>query len=254
MRHLFLLLTITTAGITALPAQQLTLAAVNAAALQLDDVMELTDTSLLKTKLHEVEAACKQHPTELNRIRLGIIHHETALNFSFLHKTSYTGYAQRSYDTLSAIVAAPGTTPAFMPFVAAYRASALALVAGETGKLDKLSAAFVLFDTAVARYAGVSALPEFLRGSVAENLPWYFVRKHKAARGDFRAIIKRYEANANYATPKLMSFTYWAWANGHQGKKDRPEALRCLERAIALDTSGTGGRSRAEGLKAKLSR
>ena len=40
---------------------------------QLDDVMELIDTTELKTKLKEVEENYKQNPTEINKTRLGII-------------------------------------------------------------------------------------------------------------------------------------------------------------------------------------
>ena len=54
---------------------------------QLDDVMELIDTTELKTKLKEVEEEYKQNQTEVNKARLGIIYHETALNLSFLSKT-----------------------------------------------------------------------------------------------------------------------------------------------------------------------
>ena len=53
---------------------------------QFDDVMELIDTTELKTKLKEVEENYKQNPTEITKARLGIIYHETALNLSFFSK------------------------------------------------------------------------------------------------------------------------------------------------------------------------
>jgi len=49
-----------------------------------------------------------------------------------------------------------------------------------------------------------------------------------------------------------MSFTYWAWANQHQGKKFRNEAISYLDKAIALDPNYKAGRQRAGELKTKM--
>ena len=49
-----------------------------------------------------------------------------------------------------------------------------------------------------------------------------------------------------------MSFTYWAWAKQHQGKKYRAQALSNLDKAIALDPDNIAGRAKAEELKADL--
>ena len=219
---------------------------------QLDDVMELIDTSEIKIKLHQTEINYQQQPSEINQLRLGIIYHETALNLSFLSKTTYKGYAQKSFDTLSALFYAPNTTKAFMPFIAAYRASALSLVAAETQKLKLLGNAFALLNESVQTYGSVSPLPEFLRGSVAENLPWYFFSKRKFAKQDFQSIIDHQTQNPAFANWKIMSFTYWAWANQHQGKKYRIQSLEYLDKAIALDPGYKAGRQRAEALKDKL--
>ena len=130
---------------------------------QLDDVMELIDTTELKTKLKEVEENYKQNPTEINKARLGIIYHETALNLSFFSKTEFKGYAKKSFDTLSELFNSPNTSKELFPFIASYRASALSLVGAETKKLKLLGEAFTLFNDAVKNYAAVSYLPEFLR-------------------------------------------------------------------------------------------
>jgi hypothetical protein len=230
-------------------AQKLDVAKVKAYEHQLEDVMEMIDTTALKIKLAEVEQQFAAQPNELNKLRLGIIFHETALNLSFFSKTSYKGYAQKSFTVLTELSNSPATTAELLPFVAAYRASALALVSAETRKLKLLGEAFDLFDEAAKKYAGVSYLPEFLRGSVAENLPWFFFVKRKFAKRDFQSIIDKQQQNAEYANAKIMSFTYWAWAKQHPQAKHRPQALTYLDEAIALDPHYQGGRRKAEELK-----
>lgn len=221
---------------------------------QLDDVMELIDTIELKIKLKETEENYQQNPDELNKVRLGIIYHETALNLSFFSKTGFKGYSKKSFDLLSELFNSPGTSKELFPFIASYRASALSLVGAETKKLKLLDEAFTLFAEAVKNYATVSYLPEFLRGSVAENLPWFFFAKRKYAKKDFQSIIDKQERNEKYANWKIMSFTYWAWANQRQGKKYRLQALSYLDKAIALDQSYKAGRKRAEILKSKMTK
>jgi hypothetical protein len=139
-----------------------------------------------------------------------------------------------------------------MPFIAAYRASALSLVSAETKKLKLLGQAFTLFKDAVEKYAAISYPPEFLRGSVAENLPWFFFSKRKFAKLDFQSIIDKQVINPDYANWKIMSFTYWAWARQHQSKKYRNQAISYLDKAIELDKSYQAGRKRAEELRSKL--
>lgn len=217
---------------------------------QLANVMELTNTAMVKTMLAQVENDFARDPSELNKVRLGIMYHEVALNLSFLSKTEYKGYAQRSYDLLTALEASP-MPPEWMPFISSYRASALSLVGAETRKLSLVGKAFTLFEDAVDRYAYVSYLPEFLRGSVAENLPWIFWSKKKFARIDFTSIIAKQERDAAFANTKIMSFTYWAWANAHEGKEYREQALNHLRKAIELDPQGTAARDKAKALLAK---
>jgi len=235
-------------------AQQLDFSKVKTFEHQLDEVMEIIDTTELKIKLKEVENQYQKEPSELNKTRLGIIYHETALNLGFFSKTKYKGYAKRSYDQLSELYNSPTTTKEIMPFIASYRASALSLVGAETKKLKLLGEAFTLFDDAVKKYAKVSYTPEFLRGSVAENLPWFFFTKRKYAKKDFQSIIDKNDKNSNYANWKIMSFTYWAWANQHQEKKYRNLSLKYLDKAISLDPNYKAGRTRAEKLKNKLIR
>lgn len=219
---------------------------------QLNDVMELIDTSQLKIKLNEVEGNYKQNPNEINKVRLGIIYHETALNLSFFSKTEFKGYSKKSFDILSELFNSPTTTQELLPFISSYRASALSLVGAETKKLKLLGVAFTLFNEAVNKFAAVSYLPEFLRGSVAENLPWFFFSKRKFAKKDFQSIIDKQVTNSDYANWKIMSFTYWAWAKQRQGKKYRTQALSYLDKAIALDSDYKAGRTKAEELKTGL--
>ena len=219
---------------------------------QLEDVMELTDTTQLKAKLLEVEENEKQSPSEISKLRLAIVYHETALNLSFFSKTKFKGYASKSFDLLSELFNSPNTTRELMPFIASYRASALSLVGAETKKLKLLGEAFSLFSEAVKNYAAISYLPEFLRGSVSENLPWFFFSKRKFARLDFQSIIDKYDIDEKYSNWKVMSFVYWAWAKQRPGKKYKTQSLVYLDKAIALDPNYKAGRAKAEELKYKL--
>jgi hypothetical protein len=220
--------------------------------LQLEDVMELIDTVELKTKLKEVEENYKHNQSEINKVRLGIIYHEVALNLSFFSKTEFIGYAKKSFDTLSELFYSSSTSRELFPFITSYRASALALVSAETKKLKLLSEAFTLFNNAVKAYATFSYLPEFLRGSVAENLPWFLFSKRKFAKQDFQSIIAKQDKNSDYANWKIMSFTYWAWAKQRQNKKHKSQSLSYLEKAISLDPNYKAARKKSEELKTKI--
>jgi tetratricopeptide (TPR) repeat protein len=219
---------------------------------RLDDVMEIIDTDKLKTILKAVEEEFQKNPNEINKARLGIIYHETALNLSFFSKTEYKGYAKKSFDTLTEMLNAPNTTKELLPFIASFRASAISLVGAETKKLKFIGEAFILFKEVVEKYAAISYLPEYLRGSVAENLPWFFFSKRRTAKNDFQSIIEKQEKNNAYANWKIMSFTFWAWAKQHQSNKYREQALQYLDKAISIDPNYEGGRKKAETLKAIL--
>lgn len=188
----------------------------------LDDVMEFIDNNLLQAKLPEVEADYKANPSLLNKVRLGIIYHEVALNLGFFNKY-YKGYAQKSLTILSECESAPEASEALQPFILSYKASAMALVAGET-----------------------------LRGSVAENLPWFYFRKRALAKIDFENIIRKQAQHPEYASWKIMSFVYWAWAKQHPQRKYRSQALAYLQKAIELDPHYLAGRKRSEELMTKF--
>jgi len=253
MKYRFLTLIITAMAISSnILAQQLDISKFKTFEHELDDVMEIIDTTLLKSKLTEVEQDYNNEPIQINKLRLGIIYHETALNLSFFSKSEYKGYSRKSFDILTEMFDEQTTIVELMPFIAAYRASALSLVSAETKKLKPLGQAFDIFAEAVNKYGEISPLPEFLRGSVAENLPWFLFSKRKHAKRDLQSIISKQEKNSAYASWKIMSFTYWAWANQHQGKSERVQALAYLDKAIALDPDYMAGRSRAEELKSKL--
>ena len=79
-----------------LKAQQLDFSKVKSFNHQLDDVLEIIDTVELKVKLKKMNQQFQQNLSEINKIRLGIIYHETALNLSFFFKTEYKGYAKKT--------------------------------------------------------------------------------------------------------------------------------------------------------------
>jgi hypothetical protein len=251
----FLTLIIMTMAFTnSLKAQKLDFTKVKTYEHQLDDVMEIIDTMELKTKLKEVEQQFQSAPTEINKVRLGIIYHETALNLGFLAKTSFKGYSKKSYAVLSELCLDTNTTNELLPFVTSYRASALSLLSGETKKLGLVGDAFKLFDESIKKYGDVSYSPEFLRGSVAENLPWFFFSKRKFAKIDMQSIIDKQIGNSEFANWKIMSFVYWAWANQRQNGKHKVKSLFYLEKAIALDQNYKAGRQKAEELKNKIAK
>lgn len=219
---------------------------------KLEDVMEIIDTTFLKSHLIEVEKAYQQDSSTINQIRLGIIYHEVALNFGFFNAI-YKGYPQKSIDMLNgALPKLNNEFTSFMPFVISYKASSLSLLSGETRNLDYLNEAFELFNEAVNKYSSLSYAPEFMRGSVSENLPRFMLKKRSYAKKDFDSIIKKYEADNSYASAKIMSFTYWAWAMQHRSKKYRNVSISYLDKAIALDPNYNAGRKRAEELKFKM--
>ena len=236
-----------------LKSQTLNFSSVKSFEHQLDDVMEIIDTTELKVKLKEVEQQFQKEPTEINKLRLGIIYHETALNLGFLAKTNFKGYSKKSYDILNELFLNT-TTKELLPFITSYRASALSLLGGETMKLGLVSDAFKLFEESVQKYGDVSYSPEFLRGSVAENLPWFFFAKRKFAKIDMQSIIDKQSVNSEFANWKIMSFVYWAWANQRQNGKNKTQSLIYLEKAIELDPNYKAGRQRAEDLKAKMTK
>jgi tetratricopeptide (TPR) repeat protein len=252
MKHLFILLTIVT--ITNLNAQTLDLKKLAVYEATLDDVMEIIGKELVKEKLKEVEDNYRNKSNELNTVRLGLIYHDVALNLTFFDKTKkYNGYAQKSYNILTKLSENKQTTPELMVYIESYRASSLSLVSGETRKLALLSDAFEIFENAVKKYASVSPRPEFMRGSVAENLPFFMWKKRKYAKIDFESIINKQKKDASYADFRIMSFSYWAWARANNGKKYRQQAIEYLNMAIEIDPNYKAGRERAEELKEKYS-
>ncbi len=253
MKHLFILLAMAITVSTT--AQQLDLNKVQTLEASLDDVMEIIDKELVLKKLKEVEDSLFANPNELNQVRAGLIYHEVALNLTFFDKTKkFSGYAQKSYDVLTELVDNPKTTPELLIYAASYRASAISLVAAETKKLKLLKTAFELFEEAIDQYASISPRPEFMRGSVAENLPFFMWRKRKYAKIDFDSIIKKQEENSNYADFRVMSFTYWGWAKAHKKRKFRNQAIDYLNLAIKIDPEYKAGRKKAEELKRQYSK
>jgi len=235
-------------------AQHLDLKKIENYEIILNDVMEIISNDSVIKKLKEVENDFNRNPNELNSIRLGLIYHETALNLTFFDKTEkYAGYAKKSYDLLTELVQNEKTTPELFIYIQSYRASALSLMSGETKKLKLLREAFQLFQETIEKYSSVSPRPEFMRGSVAENLPFFMWNKRKYAKIDFESIIKKQEENSNYADFRIMSFTYWGWARAHKNKKYSKKAIEYLNKAIEIDPDYKAGRKRAEELKEHMS-
>jgi len=127
-----------------LNAQNLNLKKLESYETTLDDVMEIIGKELVIKKMKEVEEDFQEKPDELNTVRLGLIYHDVALNLTFFDKTKkYAGYAQKSSDIITKLSENKKTTPELMVFIESYRASSLALIAGETKKLSLLGNSFL---------------------------------------------------------------------------------------------------------------
>ncbi|HTN47212.1 MAG TPA: hypothetical protein VL098_12760 [Flavipsychrobacter sp.] len=218
---------------------------------QLDDVMMLMDKNDLKIKLLQVEKEYSNNPSEVNKVRLGIIFHEVAFNLYFISKTRYNGFAKRSFDILSALFNSSKTSQGLLPFISSYRASALSLV-GAPKRLKLWNEVFSLFNDAVKKYSSVSYLPEFLRGHASENLPCFFFVRKKYSKQDFQSIIDKQSENRAYANSRIMSWVYYKWSKQRQGKKYRSQVLAYLDKAISSDPDYKAGRANAENLKEVL--
>lgn len=72
------------------------------------------------------------------------------------------------------------------------------------------------------------------------------------AKIDFENIIRKEAQNPEYASWKIMSFVYWAWAKQHPQRKYRAQAIAYLRKAIELDPHYLAGRKRSEELMTKF--
>ena len=221
-----------------------------------EDCSELTDRKEILNKLSIAEAV---HITELQdvntMIKIGLIYHEVALNLNRFapKKDRRTGYAEKSFQVLSKLVAKPILSKEIQIWILTYQASSLALLSGEKGSLILLSRAFSLFEIAIAKYDQESYLPRFLRASVSENLPWLFWRKRKFAKLDLDNLVKRIEDNPSAIPDKIKSFIYWAWANQFKNKINKRQVVKKhLRESIRLDPEKKAGFLNAEKLLIKL--
>ena len=233
-----------------LSAHSLDLDRVHQIAHELDPYMEITDTSYLMAELPSINKKLAHSSTPLEQLQCAIFFHEVALNF--LNDPGYPGYAEKSHQITSVLLKNASIEPELIPFVLSYQGSSLSLMAAETRSLKQVKAALKIMDVAVEEYGNMCFAARFLRGSICENLPW-FMFKGKTIREDFSVMIELYEKDGAFANEKVMSFTYWAWANAHQGKKHRKQAIEYLETAISLDPEGIAGKEKAETLLRKLS-
>jgi hypothetical protein len=214
----------------------------------LSDVTEMIDYQVIEKKLSAQESLVRRQATFLDSLRLGILYHESAL--ILMKKKQKSPHAKMSFDLLSRLMASAKSENEFLPVIAAYRASARSLQSAESGKLSELAEAFDFFEEAAQKYAAFSPYPEFLRGSVAENLPKIFFKKRRFAKIDFLALKKKYETDIAFAEPRLMSFVYLALARLMRKNNDS-ESKILLKKAMSLDSEQNAAYAEAEKLLAK---
>ncbi len=218
----------------------------------LHDAMMLTDITELTLRIDEAKEFFMLNPGEINKARLGVVYHQAALYLPATFKASTQAWAKQSLDILSDIVHAPHASKELLPIVTSYRASALAALAVSAQRRSLLAEAYQQFSLAVESYAQVSALPEFLRGGSASNLPIFYFRKRKFAQEDFRSIIRKEETSPGYASASILSYSYLALANQRRCQQSKKERVLLLSRSIAQDPDGKAAAKEAAVLKAKL--
>jgi hypothetical protein len=213
----------------------------------LSDVTEMIDYQVIEEKLLVQESLVRRQGAFLDSLRLGILYHESAL--ILMKRKQKSSHAQMSFDLLSRLMASVQPESEFLPLIAAYRASARSLQSAGSGKLSELAEAFEFFEEAAQKYALFSPYPEFLRGSVAENLPSIFFKKRRFAQIDFYSLQKKYETDNSFADSRLMSFVYLALARIKR-KNDVSEANLLLKKAMSLDSEQNAAYNEAEKLLA----
>lgn len=212
----------------------------------LDDVTEIIGEENVRAKLLEYEALLKTDNSVLNQIKLGIVYHEASLN---LLKLGEKGYAVKSYTLLGDPKLLASAPPNMMPIIVSYLASARSLMGAEEGSIKHVKDAFLILDRAEEQFGEVSSTPLFLRGSIAENLPWIFF-KGGVAKTDFKTIIKRDKLNDKYASDKIMSFVYFGLAK--QVLSDSDAAKGYLHTSMQLDPDKQAAYEMADNLLATL--
>lgn len=209
---------------------------------ELEPYMQLTDNIALARDLPKMENKAESATTPLAKLQSAIFLHEIAANFQ--GNATYDGYAQKSYDILTALAADANTEAELMPFITAYQGSAQVLMGEETGSKKNIRKGIKTLDASVENYRKYSFVSRFLRGSTFERLD---LRK-SVAREDFTMLVVNYEFNNEFANNKVMSHSYTAWANLHQDKVYRDKAISYLKKAISLDPKGSAGKQKAESL------
>jgi hypothetical protein len=209
---------------------------------QLKDLEQFTEI-LNKNVLQDNQKTLEKiaQPDVLEIIALGLTYHEICVLYFMLEKNKqYAPYASKALTTLSS--ARPDAPEWTLPMLDSYINSSRSLVAAVKGNLIGLLRVIRDYDKLIDKYSATSYHPEFLQGSLLENLPNVF-GAHSKAKQRFENIVTKYNKDHAYATPKIISFCYLSLGKLSKNPKEK---IDYLEQSIKIDSSGDGGSTLAK--------
>lgn len=200
---------------------------------ELAEVIDIVDFDQIMAKISSQKELIKKEPTFLNKVKLGILYHDGAMQLVGTKKAARRELAEESYTLLSILATESSKQPHLLPFVKAYQASSLGLLGAANTNNDLIKQSFVLFDQTIDQFGKAYYVPLYLRAKIAENLPYPYNKK-RWAKTDYSNLINWFESNSNSINNRTMIQTYLAWAKLHANKKDYSQAVQYLEEAIKL--------------------
>jgi hypothetical protein len=205
---------------------------------KLEQYTEVLDTAKLSQNLEYFEY--KQDGDALDQIALGITYHEICVVHYILGKDkSYAHYAEKALRTL---VDAKKTSPVdAYPILDTYINSSRSLVASTKNNLVELIRVIRIYNGLVRKYGSISYYPEFLEGSLLENLP-NILGGHTKAKKLFESIIAKHESDPAYASDKIVSFCYLSLG---KLEKNSTRKKDYFQKSIAIDADKQGGANQA---------
>lgn len=206
--------------------------------------IEVTDERVLHEELATYEQLAEGSTTE--KLTLAIIYHESALHHPEM------GYPDKGLAILNPLKNEIGPEDPHFPFVQSYRGALIVLQGEEEDSRKRIREGLDILDECVHHFGNLTFVPLNLRGRICLQLPKGFKRHHTAIH-DFHKIIKHYESDPTFTSPRIASFAYYAWADLHKHHRiQRGHVITSLHRAVELDPDGMGGGPRAAYLLEKL--
>lgn len=205
----------------------------------LESYTEILSKDTLRSNVQELENI--DQPDVLQQIALGLTYHELCvLHFMLGKDKRYAPYAARALGVLTS--ARPAAPEWSLPMLDSYINSSQSLVAATKNNLIDLIRVIRKYDELIDQYGATSYHPEFLQGSLLENLPNVF-GAHAKAKKRFESVITKYTSDPSYTAPKIVSFCYLSLG---KLSKDQKTKIDYLGKSVETDTAGDGGSAQAK--------